>query len=290
MRIPVTLFTVFLGISLCSAAIVRNELGLFTGFGIDISENSTIPVDDECEVPPAINAEAYERPKCGISDFYFVYMGYWDNGGQGCGGDIIGIESYDTLWHLNEPLSEDISIGQVLSDTSRFTVSYTNAENPFSSTTWSAVCPLFKKPCSWDTDWMPQPPVWYLSKTREGTYVLFRFISEQREMRNAPAEESGSFVTITYIHQTDGSLDFGEKPVPSSAPVPRTQHNPRNPSQPLPQKEIQFDNQIISQDTYRLYDLRGRLIKAPENEKHRLNSGTNVLITKKKNRNHSRNR
>jgi hypothetical protein len=207
MAILKSLFLILVVLSLASAALVKTEVTMATGQGIDLSADSLITVMDSCK-----NGTCFVPPDSVLKkkkpfDLAFFALGWWEGSSAigPCGGLMLSLFAKDTIWRLNN--RRNLDLGQPLStaDTAHFTCMPPTG----SSKLWGASCPDFYNPCPQfigDTAW-EKPVIWYLGKTQEGLHVLFKFVS-QSVFRAGPDSSYHTAVGVVFILQTDGSLDF----------------------------------------------------------------------------------
>ena len=226
-------------------------------------------MDFNCDGAPHPSPDSCPNSRCDTSDFRFVETGVWDDFDSGCSGGIFSMKSIDTIRKLKTPSAIDFSKPLVIYDTSQFPL--VDGRSP-----WHVDCPYFANPCP-KRSWSLPSPVWYLGKTHEKNYFLFRFVSRQTIRQG---ERNREFASISYILQTDGSLNFKDAPVAvlNSERQARASHNQGT---PLLTKQFGTPSNIQRYD--RVYDVCGRLLNASSDKGRGANRASMIYFVKKAN-------
>jgi hypothetical protein len=280
MKLPAMMIVGTTMVSLCCAAIEEKAMVVSAGMskpalGLDISKAAAVPASTDCDSQPTSPQGACVLPRCQSSDLFFRQTGLWDDFKAGCGGSILAIVSYDTIWELKKPQEMDFTRPLVLSDTSLFSYAPRNHASPCS--TWQVQCPYFENICS-RPSWSMPAPVWYLAKTREGAWFIFRF-SNRQSSRDSAGILDGEVVTVKAILQTDGSLNFRNAAVAALNPVQAAGVQRGRPGQVLVKR---FGDPGACGVWGKAYDVRGRLIAAPSAKSRSVKYIPMVYIVKSK--------
>jgi hypothetical protein len=273
MNIPKAILAGMLTVSLCSGALVKKTINLSEDGGIDIEKNKTTNLALDCVSGPVSPVGTCHRRDCDSSDLFFENTGFWDNFAEGCGGTILSIQSNDTLRELKNFTAIDFNNPLPVTDTSLFV----NVRRDSSRcTTWTVQCPYFENPCP-PLPWSAPLPTWYIGKTNEGNYFLFKFYN-RGIVHEAVTGESREVVTMYYILQTDGSLNFRDAPA-AVLNSERQTHPSDKYSGPALEKRFGIPSAVQRCD--KIYDVRGRLITAARSQKKAMNHAPQVFIVKR---------
>lgn len=240
-------------LSLAHSAVIENDISFVDGQGIVLSQNKAITLCNACSFQNCpIDSVVHKNSDI---DFAYFATGFWDDLLGGCGGTIYSVLSKDTVWLAKKPdiINKEKIIK--LSDTTLFE----RITEVRTSDLTEIACPDFLNPCgSWYKSWTPSPVEWYIGRTNESQYFLFRFISNY-SIYDSTIDFTHSQATIHYILQTDGSLNFNQ--------ISKVIHN--NPSVHTNYKKetgafLTFGK--YPHDAGAVFDIQGRRIKMPLNE------------------------
>jgi hypothetical protein len=249
MNFSKTILALIMIASPCSGALVQKSIVCSTSTttsaptGIDVSKNKTIDFFIDC---PEATGFSIGLP-CDSSDLYCSRGAFWDDFDDGCGGQQMGLQSRETIRELKNVSAVDFSRPLSITDTALFPlvtiVGCPYFVNPYSTANWPDV----------SYKWAPPPLIWYLSKTKEGNYYLFRFIDRQPYY-------GATCATISYILQTDGSLNFKGAGIVAVNSVNRA--GPSQSAMAAP-RQRRFGAPSLIRPGEKLFDVRGRMFQAP---------------------------
>jgi hypothetical protein len=259
MNISKIILAGILMVSLCSGALVQNEVRLLKGQGISISGNQIKTVMEDCPLKCDLPSHCDTLKRTGV-DLAFFATGLWDDFECGCGGDIIELLSIDTIRQIKAwPIDFDKPLE--ISDTAHFSFA-----SQWTCSLWAAHCPDTQNFCYPCHPLRSFPIIWQLGKTANGNYFLFRSVARHSD------------ATIEYILQTDGSLNFKGATVAVKDSEKRAGRSHKVPGPALVKR---FG--IPAADTYgdKIYDIRGRLINAAFDRMRRVSHAPMVFIVKR---------
>jgi hypothetical protein len=256
------IFAGLMTVSLCSAALVQMEVRLLQGQGLVVSSNQTKTVMANCPNQCDLPSHCDTVKRAGV-DMVFLSTGFWDDFECGCGGNMLQLLSGDTIRELKKTSSINFGKPLAISDTAYF-----SSVRQSSCSLWTANCPDTQNSCYPCHPLQTFPVIWNLGRTHDGNYYLFRSVARHTD------------ATINYILQTDGSLDFKGATVAVLNPAKKYDRL-QNASGPGIVKR--FGTPMADQRFEKIYDVRGRLIKAASGAVKFSNRAPIVYIVKKTN-------
>jgi hypothetical protein len=188
------LLIIFL-VSLSNSALLTRELAFVINQGIDISTNSATKLSDSISCYCGCSSTCRCANLNGGYDLFFLSIGCWD--ALGDGGQVLALQSKDTIYKLKNLQSLDLTTPFNITDTSHFSPAFP-IMGMDSIIIGQAICP---------SSWGTSSTTWYLGKTKENNFYLFRYLS-QIQVKDSTNQYSVLITRITTIVQTDGTLDF----------------------------------------------------------------------------------
>jgi hypothetical protein len=200
--------------------------------------------------------------------FFFPTM-FWDDFQCGCGGQTFSLLSKDTIWNLSNPDNLNLNILLPINDTLQFKTQTFNYNGYISC----AYCPSFTNPCPLCySNWTPPKVKWFLGKTNEHKYFLFKYVSSN-PVKDSLSQKSYLVTKIHYIVQTDGSLDFSGANVTAVKKVWTNQHFNKSNKQIITTK---INGYFSPND--KVYDIRGQRVKISGNNNLRKREAFKLYI------------
>jgi hypothetical protein len=210
-----TNLAIILSITLSHAALIQKEMEFSPGQGIDVSANTIQTLTTSGAFSTEMPSNCADLNK-GSVDLSFFHFGFWDDFTCGCGGEMLSLVSNDTIRYITNLSAFDVSKPLNINDTTLFKIPTVFERTKCNG--WTAPCPYFQNPCPVcktgpASNWTPPPSVWYLTRTDEGNYVLFRFTARSPK------------AAISYVLQTDGSLNFKGATAALTRPAANLMHS-----------------------------------------------------------------
>jgi hypothetical protein len=191
------------------------------------------------------------------SDLFFRRLWNWDNFQCGCGGGTYGMLSYNPIYIIKATASTYFKDKLDTADTAAITPVMIDTMFYKTCPTRLIICPIFANPCPMcDESWTMQPNYWTLGTTTAGNKYLIRFDSLYMEY-DSLQHFWKDYSLVTFILQTDGSLNFSEA---FESPITNQNFKSVKPKKVLNtiSKKL-LTNDIAFKNNY-IYDIQGKRI------------------------------